>query len=491
MKREIAWLVLAVLVGACTKTTQPLHDKNTNWLRSCSAEAECGSALSCLCGLCTQACGSSAHCGEGEGASCVATASGALAAQCSRADAREAVAVCASGCKRDRDCAASGDDWQCRAGVCVAPASGPAPDSGTSPPDGDAGGARDSGAISNVDAGSAGGPLASELPACSEQPEQACILHSELATPTSGAIDAQFLYWTERGTEDSLGNYRFDGSVQAQPLAGGAAITLAAGQSAPDARVLHDDHAYWLNHAYDNERKDGAVMRVALSGGSPELVAGDLITVRGLAVDGTYVYFFKSVLNSEEQTLYRVPKDGSSGPEGLYLGVRDFRGSLLHDGGTLYWKSQGVLRAMPVSGGTPQDLSATRDGAASRNGGMVLVDDTFYWTWETVASCGVGAIARSGGDARLLALYETESSPSGLAVDATHVYWGHQRFYPGEGDSRWVLERSPRSPGVTEPLLEAQTYKDPQVVLGVDALYAIIPGDEDRGPTGSIVRIPK
>jgi O-glycosyl hydrolase len=57
----------------------PEGDSHTNWLRSCSADAECGE-LSCRCGLCTRACSDDSAC-DGVGGACIA-ASEVIVAGC-------------------------------------------------------------------------------------------------------------------------------------------------------------------------------------------------------------------------------------------------------------------------------------------------------------------------------------------------------------------------------------------------------------------------
>lgn len=56
-----AALLLLVLPSACGETSVST-DTRTNWLTSCSEDDDCSAGLSCLCGVCTQACSSSSAC---------------------------------------------------------------------------------------------------------------------------------------------------------------------------------------------------------------------------------------------------------------------------------------------------------------------------------------------------------------------------------------------------------------------------------------------
>jgi glucuronoarabinoxylan endo-1,4-beta-xylanase len=63
--------------GEGPKTT----DSQTNWLKSCEIDAQCG-GLTCVCGVCTSRCGSDAECADLEGSECVGAADPGAVAQC-------------------------------------------------------------------------------------------------------------------------------------------------------------------------------------------------------------------------------------------------------------------------------------------------------------------------------------------------------------------------------------------------------------------------
>ncbi len=66
-------LLAAFAPLACGETTQSREDSsgNTNWLKPCNADAECGE-LSCACGLCRDACAGTTDCSAEPAQSCVA-----------------------------------------------------------------------------------------------------------------------------------------------------------------------------------------------------------------------------------------------------------------------------------------------------------------------------------------------------------------------------------------------------------------------------------
>lgn len=80
MKRNVAAaamaLGLAVALGATSCSPKPESSgTNTNWLKACDSDAQCGGAALCLCGLCTNACTDEAECGSGTCGTALATAS--------------------------------------------------------------------------------------------------------------------------------------------------------------------------------------------------------------------------------------------------------------------------------------------------------------------------------------------------------------------------------------------------------------------------------
>lgn len=119
-KALIRWAVLALALFAC----EPKHqgdeaDSQTNWLRTCQIDSQCG-ALSCICGVCTQACSPSVACDDNpKGAECIPADDAGAVAQCGGSRPPSA-GICMPRCQEGT----CGDDQVCVAGVC-APLSAP------------------------------------------------------------------------------------------------------------------------------------------------------------------------------------------------------------------------------------------------------------------------------------------------------------------------------------------------------------------------------
>jgi hypothetical protein len=127
----VCWAIASC--GGAT-TQEQISDSNTNWLKKCELDSDCVGALSCLCGICTQPCGTTAECSRLSGAACAESASD----ECSGPGS--AGAMCVLACSVDVECE---NGFACRSAQCVpiTPLA-PPPDAGqsaTEPPTGPTG----------------------------------------------------------------------------------------------------------------------------------------------------------------------------------------------------------------------------------------------------------------------------------------------------------------------------------------------------------------
>jgi hypothetical protein len=113
----LATLLTSLLLIACNESAQG-GDTQTNWLKECQVNAECGD-LECLCGRCTRPCQAS-ECG-GISADAVCSPGSGQAVQ-SLCEGSESPALCLRGCDTTEQC---GSAEQCLEGVCAAGISAP------------------------------------------------------------------------------------------------------------------------------------------------------------------------------------------------------------------------------------------------------------------------------------------------------------------------------------------------------------------------------
>ena len=102
------------LLGCEPKAPGPQGDSHTNWLRTCESDGECGTGLSCVCGLCTARCSNDDACQSAPGASCVAADAPGAVAVCG-GQPPPALGMCLPTCAAPSDCA---DGQECVAGAC-------------------------------------------------------------------------------------------------------------------------------------------------------------------------------------------------------------------------------------------------------------------------------------------------------------------------------------------------------------------------------------
>ena len=104
--------ILGLLVAACGPDSSPKTASQTNWLRACDSDAECGD-LRCLCGACTLVCSAESTCTGLPGASCVPAGNAGAVALCG-GNEPDSSGLCLPLCETD-DCPGNS---ACVAGVC-------------------------------------------------------------------------------------------------------------------------------------------------------------------------------------------------------------------------------------------------------------------------------------------------------------------------------------------------------------------------------------
>lgn len=104
MKRTFGLLGLlgALRLALACNTADPGAGSNTNWLRPCDEDAECGSELSCLCGVCSAPCED--ECGLAD-AVCARPGSAGLEQLCGDAEVAPEAGLCLPACAGDSECA--------------------------------------------------------------------------------------------------------------------------------------------------------------------------------------------------------------------------------------------------------------------------------------------------------------------------------------------------------------------------------------------------
>lgn len=210
---------------------------------------------------------------------------------------------------------------------------------------------------------------------------------------------------------------------------------LDSGIPSPGTFQVRDGYLYWRNTqaAESGTNRDAnSVLRVRLPDGAPEVVTAlDVGSLVSIAVDATHVY------------------------------LADL--------------ARGVAR-VPVGGGTPEYL--TDAGAV-----VVTLDETHVYFSLGQSNGAVARVPKAGGAAQNLAL---ASSPTHVAVDATHLYWVDR------AGSLRALSRVPKAGGDAEILVpEVPGLPERVIVIGDEVFLSVDWPEGTTGPRGAILRIPK
>jgi hypothetical protein len=99
--------------------------------------------------------------------------------------------------------------------------------------------------------------------------------------PVGVVADATHVYWTERGHGDAIPP---DGALMKMALTGGAPEVLVTGLHGPGNLALDGDTLYWAN-------TDGRIMKVSVTGGPLTVLADGQVDPLNVTLDATAVYW--------------------------------------------------------------------------------------------------------------------------------------------------------------------------------------------------------
>jgi hypothetical protein len=218
------------------------------------------------------------------------------------------------------------------------------------------------------------------------------------ANPSGLAIDANSIYWGDRGADSS------NSHILKAPIGGGAISTLAGGQNEVWQLAADGENVYWV------DRAGGSIQQVPASGGSVITVASGQVNPWGIAVDASSVFWVAG--DSYGATVVSAPIGG-----GQLVTLASNQADpidIATDGVNVYWDSyfDGSVVQIPVSGGTPLTIAGS-DGSAY---GLTTDGSNVYWIGgQTLCQIPVGGGA-------VVTISADIDAPQYVAVSKGQIY---------------------------------------------------------------------
>lgn len=185
---------------------------------------------------------------------------------------------------------------------------------------------------------------------------------------------------------------------------GGSPIVLASGLSNLTGLAVDNFSAYWLEN--DNP---GTVNKASINGGGAVTVlASNRLSLAAIATDGINVYWLENTLPA---SIFRVPVGGGAISQ-VTFNLPASTG-LAVDSTSLYWLEGTSVRKMPKAGGAIATIGTATAQSIATDGVRLFFTNSAANNIRTMPVAG-GALST---------LHTAAPSLTGVAVDATSVYW--------------------------------------------------------------------
>ena len=278
------------------------------------------------------------------------------------------------------------------------------------------------GTVDSTD-GSTGDPPGSD-PGCPE----CTVLVDGLEGGRGLALDATHAYYTDQNR----------GTVERVALTGGAPEVLAGDQLSPYDVAVDGGHVYWTNFS-----AAGGVYRMAKAGGEIELIDDYGGPPRSLVVDTTHVYW--TSFASGDGGVWRRELALEAISDRLLFAVAGIADLVIDDarvyatshdpapnGGGIGFIQEppmglavGVVVSVPLAGDPDFDATTIHASGVAQPWGIAKVGDALFWANGDGAgdnnANAVLSVDVDAGPASVLASGQT--APWGVAADDTTVYW--------------------------------------------------------------------
>lgn len=245
---------------------------------------------------------------------------------------------------------------------------------------------------------------------CGEQPS---VFAAEQYGANYLAVDATNLYWTNR----------WSGEVMKKPVDGGEAVVLySKPKSQPRCIVVYGNSLYWTNV------EDGTVMMGDIEGHPSIEIASGQNNPYDIVVNDQFVYWTNEGPEEHKTepvgTVMRRKRDLSEDAE-VFARDQTYPQAIAVDGTSIYWTDADKLNRSPLDESKPTTLDdlptppPNLDRKITQFSRIAVRESIVYWT-DTDGNT-VKKVGTTGGNWMQLAANTT--TPFGIAVDETNVYW--------------------------------------------------------------------
>ena len=243
----------------------------------------------------------------------------------------------------------------------------------------------------------------------------ALVLATSGYTPTAIAVAGGFVYWADYGVFDANAN-ELNAAIRRVPTDGGTVETIVDSLRRPIAIAISQGYAYWIRECETILGcTDGAVNRVPIAGGTLEPLATNQPGPARIAVDSANVYWTNT---GNMSTTGTVMKRALSGGSPMVVANGMIPAAIVVDANNLYWSDVGdySVRMVPLGGGTPTVLAAQQPYALS-----IAVNSNDIFIVNAGAQGFVAEAPFNGSGATTIVPMQ---HCFGLAVDEQNVYFG-------------------------------------------------------------------
>jgi hypothetical protein len=172
------------------------------------------------------------------------------------------------------------------------------------------------------------------------------------------------VYWLDYGKYDELGNYSYNGRLLARNISGGAERLIVDALPGPIQLSINGDYAYVLVEQRTEPNFERGLLRIALSGGTPQVISKssihDSTSFPSLSAAPSYEYWQLSTGIWRAANSEKAPAEVVSPMHDTF--------QIVNDDTTLFFKNSKGVWSMPLIGGDPTQIGPSDSSGLAVSG---------------------------------------------------------------------------------------------------------------------------